>query len=465
MRFLIVSLTLSLLFLAGCSTSYREKISDSESSFYGGEYEKAARSLLPQVNKKGKDQLLYMLEAGTMLHTAGKYEDSNRVFLAAAKLAEETPISFTKQSASLLLNERSTNYAGEDFERVLIHMYIGLNYMLLDNFDSARVEFQRISYLLRDIKNNGGPDYNQNIMAKYLTAICYEHLYTVDSDEQALEYAYTEYKQIYQLSPKLKMVQKDLLRVARQLGELQDFKEWQNQFGKLSYENTEENGELVVIHQAGRGAYKKSRGSLLEDAGMKGMIIVSVNAMTLEQGVTIAAILIALNNIEHPIPDYKVFDNSIKNLRILDETGDVLGTTVMLENIDSTAQLSAKERYDRTKANVAAGIAVKAAATVASSIAAEKIAEQTSLKEGSKVIGFLTGAAVGTTLASQIKPDLRCWHTLPSNLQISRIALKPGTYTISTQFISKNGSSYGKRDHTITISAGEKSVISMRSLK
>jgi hypothetical protein len=73
--------------------------------------------LLPEVNIGGKDQLLFMMECGLMLHTAGDYETSNKVLLPAGKLAQIIPISISQEVASFLTNDRNTNYRGGILKR------------------------------------------------------------------------------------------------------------------------------------------------------------------------------------------------------------------------------------------------------------------------------------------------------------------------------------------------------------
>jgi hypothetical protein len=91
--------------------------------------------------KKDKNQLLYMMEAGYMFHAAKNYKTSNKILIEAGKIAKFKPVSVTKQAASFLTNESATNYRGEDFEKVLIHMYAGLNFLMKKNYDGLVLIF------------------------------------------------------------------------------------------------------------------------------------------------------------------------------------------------------------------------------------------------------------------------------------------------------------------------------------
>jgi len=242
-----------IVFVSCSSVSYDKEMKIPEEKFYKGEYLEAARLLLPNVNKGGKDELLFMMECGLMLHAGGDYETSNKVMLKAGKLAEIIPISVSQQVGSLLTNESSNNYRGEDFEKVLVHVYIGINYLMLNDYDEARVEFKRVNDELSKIKSeNGEAKYKQNLMAKYLTAIAFEIAGEQDNDISDIEYAYIEYKQIYELNPGLAMVKDDLLRVSKRLGSgfADDYSDWKSKFGK-SYSEDENSGELITIFQLG----------------------------------------------------------------------------------------------------------------------------------------------------------------------------------------------------------------------
>jgi len=462
---LIISLLLVFLFsIVGCSSkNYKETMKMPEKHFYSGSFLKAARMLLPQVNKKGKNQLLYMMECGYMLHAAGDYKNSNKVLLKAAKIAKIKKTSITKQTAALLTNETKSNYNGEDFEKVLIHMFIGINFIMLNDNDSARVEFKSVNEELSRVKVEGDKaKYKQNIMAKYLTAIAFEIVADLNKDEDDLEYAYKEYEQIYKLKPSLKLVYGDLQRLSKKLNYLDDYSKWRKKFGKQNI-GTNKTGELVVIFQSGLSAIKESRGPLLKDSQMKSSINLSLNTMSLSAGVTIGAVMIALRNAENPIPFYKARSNNIKYATI--NTGKTNQRMVKLESIQDTAIKTLNDDYGRLKKKVAASIAVKAAASIAAGLLAKKIAESSRRTKGfAGVIGYAVGLGTGAALISQMKPDLRCWHTLPANLQLGKLHLKPGKHKIFLDFIGKNITTGKKLVFDIEIAKGKKSFINTRSL-
>lgn len=449
-------------FVSCSSKNYDQEMKASENMFYKGAYLDAARLLLPNVNNAGKDELLFMMECGLMLHTGGDYETSNKLMLKAGKIAQLIPISITQQAASFLTNDTNSNYRGEDFEKVLIHVYAGINFLMLEKYDDARVEFMAVNNELSKIKSeNGEARYKQNLMAKYLTAIAFEIVGERDNDTRDIEFAYIEYKQVYALNSELAMVKDDLLRVSKRLGYDDEFQEWKKTFGK-GYSEEENTGELITIFQAGRSAIKKSRGSLLKDPQMGPVIRVTLNTSSLSAGLTVAAVLVALKNAENPIAKFEQRSNKVDRVRI--DAGGKSINTVMLEDVEKTAVKNMEDDYSMLYKRVAASIAVKAVATLAAGLAAKKLAEQFKQTKGfASLIGTAVGAGTGAALFSQMKPDLRCWHTLPANFQLGRMRLKPGKQKLNFALIG-NGGIVDRVEKEVEIKKGEKTVVNLRTL-
>lgn len=463
-KIITFSIILAISILFSCTKNYNEEMQDSESLFYKGKYKEAARQLLPSINKKSRNQLLYMMECGMMLHSGQDYENSNNVFLAAEKLYPEIGISISKQTASILLNESKTNYRGENFEKVLIHMYAGINFLMMNKIESARVEFKKVNNLLQSFKLENNKKYDQNILAKYLTAVCYETLGDIDKSYSDWEYAYIEYKQIYQLNRRLPGLGQDLMRTAFKLKDNQELAKWRRIYGNYNFSSNNSDGNLMVLFHGGKGVIKKSRGKLLADANMNMAIRIHLSNISLQQGVTIAGVLASLSIAEHPIPKFVRRTNKTKYIDIY--SGDkLLGRTFLTDDLSKTAFLNMQDKYSKVIKKTAVGIAVKAVAALAAAYTAQKIAEQSkSLGPVAGLIGAATGAAVGTGFASQIKPDLRCWHTLPDTLQFFKTNLPEGDHDLTLNFIGAKGNLLETRKQKVTIKKGKDQIINIRTV-
>lgn len=442
----VLSACLILVMTVSCAKDYREVISAPEEAFYRGQDYEAAKMLLPYVNKSGKDQLLFMMEAGYMLQAAGRIEDSTKVLSKAAKIALIKPISVSKEIGALLTNQTVTNYRGEDFEKVLVHMYLGIDYLLLKNAEDAAVEFKAVNNELQKIKSeNGQARYKQNIMAKYLTAIAHELRANVTDSDDDREYAEVEYKQILQLKP-------DLWSARNALAQLQ----------RSKYDNT---GELVVIFQAGRCPIKVSRGKLLADPGMNAAVAIALGSQSLAAGVTAGAVMTTVALAENPIPRFKARPSWVRSLRV-SVAGQQI-TTEMLENIEYTALKNLEDNYGRLQGKVAASIVTKAIVSIAAGVAAGEVTRKLSDNNRglASLVGLMVGAGTGTALFATMKPDLRCWHTLPANLQLGRIRLAPGIYTAAVQYVGYNGAVVNTKYVNFELKNKDKHFINIRSVE
>jgi len=433
----------------------------------------ATRDLLPMVNTGGTDGMLFMLEAGVMLHAGDEYKKSTDVLLQAAKLMDNTPIVVRQQAASLLLNDTFTNYRGEDFERVLVHMYLGMNFLFMKKPDEAQIEFRKVGNELNRIKSETGKDYKQNIMAKYLTGIAFEIAAEVSDNEKDryrnYEYALVEYKQINQLKRGFAKVNEDIKRVSRLMDDEK----------KKKKSNM---GQLVMIYQSGRAPYKVSRGKLLSDKTMQALLntelqlaIASNQAMV---GLTAATITASLNKAENPIPKIAKRSNLIKKLRI--RAGKRTIETVVLEDITDTSGKHFDDNYSFYREKVAAGVATKIVASLVATYAAKMAAKATGeflkglggnfatvgkiMSAGDDVIGAAAGVGTAAALINQIKPDLRCWHSLPANFQLARTFLPAGEYELKIEFIGKNNKVHSVEKEKVTVKAGDTTLLNYRTL-
>ena len=402
--------------------------------------------LVPQIKKAGKDKLLLMMEAGYLLHMAGKHEDSNRILEMAAKIAQVIPISVTQEAAALIADQTITNYRGEDFEKVLIHMFLGINYLSLNSPDDAAVEFKAVNNELQKIKNEKGEArYKQNIMAKYLAAIAHELRADTTGSEDDREYAEVEYKQILQLKPGMATARADLAQLQRS-------------------KKTDPTGELVVIFQAGRCPIKVSRGRLLDEPGMNAAIVATLATRSLAAGDR------RCRN-EHHRPGGKPYPE-IQNPDKQDKVTQ--GDRHEPDNRDGSPREHRIHRHQEP------GGRLRAAPRRGRCVHCDK---------GPYIAGSRHRRARGDTAAFQgkqrpvrahgthrgsrdrygalrhHKPDLRCWHTLPANLQLARMRLLPGKYTAAVQYIGFNGAVQETKYLNFEIKRKDKYFVNIRTVE
>src|SRR5689334_17701044 len=123
-------LFLLVLLATGCA-SYQKDVSAARNDLQNGRADDAIKKLEPLALKDGDDQLVYLFDYATALQAAGRYEDSIRAFTMASKIAEVKDYhSLSRITGSLILNEGMVQYKGEDYEKLLINVFLAQNYLM-----------------------------------------------------------------------------------------------------------------------------------------------------------------------------------------------------------------------------------------------------------------------------------------------------------------------------------------------
>jgi len=121
-----------------------------------------------------------------------------------------------------------------------------------------------------------------------------------------------------------------------------------------------------------------------------------------------------ISPIKKPNPIFKELPNPVRQASI-EVNGQVMGTTAVLHDIEKTAIENLDEKYAGLIAKKVAGVVVRA-------VIADQVARQTN----SPLLGALTSVA----LSAANEADLRSWNLLPRDLQVARVVVDPGTYTV-----------------------------------
>lgn len=106
---------------------------------------------------KSKDDVLLHLEHGTANHFAGRYTESNSHFTTAEDRIDYLySKSVSRAVKSFITNDNALDYDGEDYEDVYLNIFKTLNYIHMEELESALVESRRIAHKLGqlDLKYN-----------------------------------------------------------------------------------------------------------------------------------------------------------------------------------------------------------------------------------------------------------------------------------------------------------------------
>jgi uncharacterized protein len=250
------SLTLfALTWLVGACASQNYVSKKGHEYFRSGQYEAAAEFFEKEIPEAKSNRVLYLLDAGMARFRAAQYREAIAHFLAAEQEAEiKDYTSVSEEVGTLLSSDNVRGYKGEDFEKILINVYLTLSFTALGEYDSARVEARKINLLLTRMIEDGKRNYSDWPLARYLSGLLWEY-------DRSFDNAYIEYKKVYELDPGFPGVGSDLISMARRNGASEDLKKWTKEFPSATFRTLSQNKtEWVVIYESGRIPPKVMRG-------------------------------------------------------------------------------------------------------------------------------------------------------------------------------------------------------------
>ena len=410
---------LAVVLLGGC-VSARMSDRAGDRAFQEGRYSDAVAVFqkgIEQQGEEGRDVLLYLLDAGLALHAAGRFEESNQLFLRSEKIADiKDYTSLSTEAATLVTSDNLTHYKGEDFEKVLINTYLAMNFALLGDREAALVEARKVNRKLLLMITEGQRKYQQNAFARYLSAILYES----DGDWNN---AYVDYQQTRELLPELPGLGLDLWRMATALRMPDEAERWDSQYS-LSAEEKKRTAALLRRPKKG-------------EPPALGEIVVLY-----ENGISPA---------KRPNPQFRTLPkffprpNPIREVRVSVDGVD-RGEAVVLHDIEATAIRNLDEKYGGLVAKKVAGV-------VAKEVVADRIEKWTN----SPLLGFLSKM----TMYAVDQADVRSWNLLPRDLQLLRVPVEPGLHEVVLSPVGVGGAIPAK---TVQVRPGQKVFVNFRTM-
>jgi hypothetical protein len=413
--------------ITGCAAlrDYSRLTRQSRISISQGDFNKAL-TVFPERSAKGGNEVLIRMERGVLLQALGEYEKSSHEFEQAKKriryFEDKAVISATRtttQAGSLIINEQVQPYEGEDFEKILIHGLDAVNYLMQGDLEGARVEirnaytrqkalYDKHAKELEKAKKNRETDWErslqdadpggydrlqsearsvssiyQNAFAYYISSLVYEL-----GDEP--DEAYIDLKKAIAAVPHSRSIQKDLIRLSKELNFREDTEMWESRYGK-DESTTGDMVDVFVIFQLGLAPYKAAVGIpiLLSEGGF----------------------------VSASMPVYRFTPTSLRSGSILYD-GHSQETSVVSDT-DAIAARNLLDKFPILFAKQIARTYFKARAT-------NKLSRE-----------YGAWGAVGGTLASVIteQADLRTWSSLPKEIQVARVFVPGQTTNITIKSI------------------------------
>ncbi|MFZ2630670.1 MAG: hypothetical protein WA081_05475 [Desulfosalsimonadaceae bacterium] len=242
---------LSVAVMSGCASA---KLQEARSEFYSGNLDQASEALSNPDEISSREQLLFYMEKGVILHYAGQYPESILALREASDLIKKQEIiSASRQAASMVTSEWITDYKGEYAERLLVHTYLMMNYLMLGDPESALVEGKQALAVYDQY-----PVCSGDFFTRALIAHCFEALGDING-------AYIEYKKLAELLPSPELVAEKLCVLGGQLGFDDEVEVYRKSLPEsaLKPAGTDDFAELIVFAAQGRAPVKVPRNIVL----------------------------------------------------------------------------------------------------------------------------------------------------------------------------------------------------------
>ena len=366
---------LVLIFLLLCLNGCAGRLNKAGECYYAGQPQQALELLEKGDYSGRRNQLLFFLEKGVVLHQLGEYQESAKQLLKAAQLIDQFEvISLSEQAGSLVTSEWLTSYKGEYSERLWVHSYLMMNYLLLGQYDDALVEakqaLERLDKYPQALKN----DY----FTRALIALCFASLAEYND-------ACLVYRKLADDLPSPVAVAADIVRSAGRLGMLDEVKKYRS---FMPQELPEGETELVLFVANGRIPVKRPGNVVLPPS------------------------------IRFSFPYYSGGRAPRPKIRILPRRWSP--SPFLSTDLGAVARDALEVRKVRIIAKETIRVATK-----------EAIAQAVGNKNDAAA-----EAIVRVTLFLLEEPDTRSWQTLPGRLTLVRIPLPAGRHKLQLELES-----------------------------
>lgn len=406
--------------LGGCA-SYSGSFGVIEHKLAAQKYDEALKDIERDADSK-TDRVLYLLNKGMVLRMKRDFAASNVAFEAAkAEIDRLYASSVTENALSVMVNDSTVSYSGDNYERVLLHMYMALNYLELGDPDSARVEALQVDVLLRSFAEKGSSNkVAEDAFMLYLAGLIYEDGGEYSDAMISYRNAYNVYKK-YQVNYGLPMptvLKTDLMRMAKRQGLTDELDKYKKEFGVELPVNPLvplDQGELVFVLNNGLAPIKREKAISSFDPKSGSMVRIA-------------------------LPEYESRSSRVVSARLI--VNDKQVTTELMENIDAIARNSLEDHMPAIMARSVARAVIKAAANRKARDAALN-----NKNNDNAMAGMLGAFALQVATVVTERADTRSWLTLPASIQLGRMSLLPGSYNVKVELLDANKQVVATQDY------------------
>ena len=448
-----------ILTLSSCSTKSVLRFEKFSAVAGKGEFLSAVSDIKNQPKLYGKNNLfLYNMDIGMLYHYAGVYDSSTSYLLKASQVYDDLfTRSVSNEAASLLINDNVRPYRSKPYELVLLHQTLQYNYLAAGQPDEALVEGKAVQLLFNEWERKNAKDnhYFSDGMFHYITSMVYDELGQTDEAMISLYKSVEAYKQgPVALPPEVAAYAYQMLKKNNRTEDVEKLKlkpEGPALTGTRGFENDQ--SEIVVIGYAGRGP------ALVENQWwgdwISGGLLVLHHSKPGGEDETMAMPAPGLSEGEHgkadkggktssgttvfikvALPAVRTFPSETDHFTVINNVDSRHMETITIDNLDQQAE---KQRED-AQASVVMRTVIR---VVTRTIAAQEAKKK--METNSGLANLFINIATDVVSSQMEKADTRCCFFIPKTVQIARMPVVPGIYSITVQARDRGGAVIGSK--------------------
>ncbi|MDR2798774.1 MAG: hypothetical protein LBB80_10580 [Treponema sp.] len=383
---------------------------------------------------RDKDAILYYLDKGMLTHYAENYNDSTQLLQEGERAIEEAfTKSITMEIGSYLLNDKTKEYDGEDYEDIYINVFNALNYYHNHKMEDALVEIRRMNNKLRSLASKYG-ELRTNLQQKALA----EGGTVPPNPESSVQFSDSA--------------------LARYLGML-----FYRAIG--NYDDARIDGEqLKVAFVNAPSVYAYPLPPSLDEEleippGKARLNVLGFSGLSPIKTEEVMRI---------PLPDFRYIKialpvmtsrpSQVHKIEVVFDNGNRFDLA-LLEDMEAVARETFKEKVNLIYLKAVIRATVKGVTSSVLDAAAEETDGGTSL--------LFNILSLGTQVFAEAseQADLRLSRYFPAKAYVGGITLDPGTYSFTTHYYGASGGRIASFDHTVTVREDQLNLVEVVCLK
>jgi hypothetical protein len=391
----------------GCAT-HTDRLIAVRNAFYGGDLDGAQRLLDEQIARGRGDANVLLLEKASVQLAAGAADEAEQILRTVRDQFDHLEgKDLAETSLSMLTDDQSLSYAGEDYEKVLIRAYLALANLMRGGEDAEAYCLQLIDKQAQIVAAAAQPDgtnpkalYQQVALAPYLRAALREETHR-DFDDVA---RYRE--MVVSWQPGFAPGAHDLVR------------------SRTGRHSAPGHGVVYVFALVGRGPFKDE---VVEEPTTAALTIANA-ALNLTGKKTLPPVVAPIK-----VPRVVATPNRIAEVAV-NVDGMAYGTTAPITDVTQMAITQCDAHHPQVVARALVRRAVKEASVYAAKQAA-------GTQEGT--LGAVAFEVAGLAWQFTENADTRCWGLLPDTIQVLRLELPAGEHLLQFEPLDRNRSVMG----------------------